>query len=900
MSDAIFERDTLGLEGEHDGSRAIVSGQRVMIYLPRLTMGGAELSMVRLAHGLAAQGACSVSFVLHEVDDCARELAAGLAIAELGVHSTRAALPRLARLLRRERPDVLLAGLTHNNIVAAAAVLLSGRVCRLVLTEHAPVTALTRARPEWRYRVLPRLLPLAYSVADAVVAVSKGVADDLMPLLGSRQRERVQVIYNPALQSGWESLIHASVDDPWFAAGAAPVVLTVGRLSAEKNFALLLDAFVLLRERIGSVRLVIIGEGPERADLQARIERANLSDCVRLLGQRSQVLAYMRRSAVFALTSSFEGFGNVLVEAMAAGIPVVSTDCPVGPSEILENGRYGMLVQEGSPEAMADALARAMTSPGDTDSARQRAQAFTVEHSVHGYRSLFSEIITAKPRGAIAWLRSMGRERKPDVEGKSTLFGMGIDALDRDAAVARILGWLEEPLGPCRYVVTPNVNHVVTFNRSQAFRHAYQNASMVLADSRPIIWASRLLGHPLPDVVPGSDLVPSLFDRIGQKGGAARIFLLGATPDAATAIHHRWPRVTIVGTGNPPAGFEKEPHELEGILAEISAARPDILIIGLGAPRQECFIHSVRHRVDAKVALCIGAAIGALAQDKSPAPVSMRERGLEWLHRVMSEPKPAARHHAHDAPVFPGLLAREFVSTRAAAQRFNPESPALPLAPPFANLSATARRVPMRVLARRRQALDVLEGQMTQLLTRVDAGFENRPARLLQFLGTSWDLPVQDVAFLYASMSARLRQRRVLFVCAMDPGVEHSVLDCLSNGQPLALALQSVSETLSYAAFRGAREPGYAAQAMMADPALWMKLREGFDEVVVASRAPHASQFGLVAASNVDAVMMVVDVERSAIANAREVLDDLRAVKANVFGTVVSRRATWRLALSQF
>lgn len=389
MSNVALDTGTLAL------SHVLGAPEQVMIYLPKLTVGGAEVAMVRLANGLAREG-CAVSLVLHTVQGAARELADDdLQIADLGVASTRAALPRLAAMLRRERPDVLIAALTHNNIVAVGAMLLSGRACRLVLTEHAPVTAMIRARREWRYRMLPWLLPLAYGFADAIVAVSKGVAHDLTTLLGPCARRRLQVIYNPVLPPNWRVLAESPVDDPWFAEDAPPVVLAVGRLSREKNLPLLLDAFGLLRQRGSPARLVIMGEGPERTCLEERISREGLTACVRLPGQSSRVIAYMHRSAVLVLTSTFEGFGNVLVEAMAAGIPVVSTDCPVGPREILANGRYGELVPQASAQSVADAIGRALTSPGDVQAAQARAQEFTVERSVCSYRTLFARLGTS-------------------------------------------------------------------------------------------------------------------------------------------------------------------------------------------------------------------------------------------------------------------------------------------------------------------------------------------------------------------------------------------------------------------------------------------------------------------------------------------------------------------------
>jgi glycosyltransferase involved in cell wall biosynthesis len=370
-------------------------GERVMIYLPHLMTGGAEIAMIRLARGLVADG-CAVTLILHAVDAAAIELAPDLPMIDLRVSSTLAALPRLVQLLRRERPDILLTGLTHNNIMATAAVWLSGHPCRLVVTEHAPVTSLSAARSNWRYRILPKLLPMSYPLADAVVSVSSGVAQDLATLMGKRAKSRLHVIYNPVLPSNWEALAASPVDDPWLAEGAPPVILAVGRLSVEKNLPLLLKAFSLLQRRGRRARLMILGDGPEHDRLMEEVRAAGLTEQVRMPGRVPHPFAYMRRASVFVLTSTFEGFGNVLVEAMAAGTPVVSTDCPVGPREILADGRYGQLVTQPSPEALADAIERALGSRAGVDAARTRALDFTVQNSVAAYRALFARLQTAR------------------------------------------------------------------------------------------------------------------------------------------------------------------------------------------------------------------------------------------------------------------------------------------------------------------------------------------------------------------------------------------------------------------------------------------------------------------------------------------------------------------------
>jgi N-acetylglucosaminyldiphosphoundecaprenol N-acetyl-beta-D-mannosaminyltransferase len=387
---------------------------------------------------------------------------------------------------------------------------------------------------------------------------------------------------------------------------------------------------------------------------------------------------------------------------------------------------------------------------------------------------------------------------------------------------------------------------------------------MVLVDGRPVLWASRLLGCAVPGVVPGSDLVPCLFDHIADAGGRMSVYLLGAAPGvaqrAASVIHERWPGIAVVGTSSPPVGFEAEPRECEKLLAAVSAVKPDILIVGLGAPKQERWIHANRYRIDAKVALCVGAAIDFLAGEKPRAPPWMREHGLEWMHRVACEPRRLSGRYVRDAFVFPGLLIRELASTRsdASARSRSSRSPASPA------------------------------WAVTQIVSRIDAALGRRSTRLLQFLGTSWNMDLKELAFAYADISARLRQRRVLLVSAEDAGLERGVLDCLRHGQPLQGAIRSISGTVSYATLRGGRALDYATQAMIADGALWTQLRNGFDEVVVTSRTPHASQFGLVVASNVDAVMVVIDAKRTRVSSARDILDDLRAVRANVLGTVMS------------
>jgi N-acetylglucosaminyldiphosphoundecaprenol N-acetyl-beta-D-mannosaminyltransferase len=242
---------------------------------------------------------------------------------------------------------------------------------------------------------------------------------------------------------------------------------------------------------------------------------------------------------------------------------------------------------------------------------------------------------------------------------------MTIDALTMHETVELVLDWCRAPQPTaCRYVVTPNVDHAVMFQTNDKLRQAYAQAALVLADGAPVVVASRLLGRPLPERVPGSDLAPALFKAASKGDQPLRLFLLGAAPGvaerAAENITTRWQNVEIVGTLSPPLGFERDEAQSEKILAAVAAAHPDLLVVGFGAPKQELWVQAHADRLKAKVALCIGATIDFLAGEKQRAPRWMRRVGLEWLHRLASEPGRLAKRYLRDAWIFPQLVWRDW------------------------------------------------------------------------------------------------------------------------------------------------------------------------------------------------------------------------------------------------
>lgn len=306
-------------------------------------------------------------------------------------------LPDLARYLRCEQPDALFAATPYLNIVAMLARRLAGVTTRLVISERSHLsTNLAHSgggANDWRRRYLLPLMQHAYLQADAIVAVSDGVADDLAAHIDI-PRQAITRIYNPTLLPNLPDRAKEAIEHPWFASGAPPVVLSIGRLGRQKDFPTLLRAFARVRAT-RPLRLIILGaasDPDEQDNRQARFtalaDELGITADLAFLGFVSNPFAYMARAAVLVLSSTYEGFPNVLVEAMACGCPVVSTDCPSGPAEILDNGRFGPLVPVGDEVAMAAAIATVLDCPPDKDQLRARAAVFSFDQAIDNYEAV--------------------------------------------------------------------------------------------------------------------------------------------------------------------------------------------------------------------------------------------------------------------------------------------------------------------------------------------------------------------------------------------------------------------------------------------------------------------------------------------------------------------------------
>lgn len=404
----------------------------IAILLNDLSGGGVERSMLTLAGGFLARGhAVDLVLARHAgplqsevpagarvvVPDARGGMTACLAVARadpagIGVLARPVLLarrkrqgemvprlPSLVAYLRRERPDVLVSAKYRPNLCAIWARQLAGTPTRVVLTERASPTEhfpKKRARTA-HHRAVPVLMHRYYPRADQIVTVSRDLADDLARFAGI-PRGRIVAIYNPVVD---ERIVGAATeipDHPWMQQDDVPVVLGVGRLEWRKGFATLVRAFARVR-RQRPLRLMILGggktakgEAADRLELEALARKLGAEDDVALPGFKLNPFAYMARASVFVLPSVYEGLPGVLIQAIACGCPVVSTDCPTGPREILEGGRYGPLVPVGDDEAMAEAIARILDAPTPAALLRRRAQDFSVEAAVSNYLALFRAI----------------------------------------------------------------------------------------------------------------------------------------------------------------------------------------------------------------------------------------------------------------------------------------------------------------------------------------------------------------------------------------------------------------------------------------------------------------------------------------------------------------------------
>ena len=301
-----------------------------------------------------------------------------------------APIAALLRYIRTAKPLAVLSLLNYPNAVLLIASRVSRRVSRrktkVLVSVHNTISASINKSDSRRSRDVPRLMRRLFPSANEIVAPSDGVAEDVARV-GAIPRQRISMIYNPVFGPSLLAQADADIDHPWLADGDIPTIVAAGKLKPQKDFRTLLKAFADIRTAMPS-RLIILGEGEERANLVELSGQLGIADDVSIPGQVRNPFAYFRRAAVFVLSSEWEGLPTVLIEAMACGCPVVSTACPSGPREILDNGRFGALVPVGDYKELARAVLDTLADPPPKERLIDRARCFSIDEASLRYERL--------------------------------------------------------------------------------------------------------------------------------------------------------------------------------------------------------------------------------------------------------------------------------------------------------------------------------------------------------------------------------------------------------------------------------------------------------------------------------------------------------------------------------
>lgn len=355
--------------------------------LPDLCGGGAERVAVHLANGFFRRGFSVEMILLSAKGTFLVDLHPEIQVVDLQARRLRGALLPLARYLRLRRPDALLAFMWPLTVITLWASWLARTGTRVVVAEHT-----TWSRDEIVRSILARWLVrttmnLSFRSAYAVVAVSCGAAEDLANF-ARLDRDAIHVIYNPVVGE-LRTLIDAPLAPEGWWTGSHRRILAVGALKPIKDYTTLLNAFADLCQTIDA-RILILGEGRCRAELEAQVKSLGLEDRVFMPGFVKNLTPYYQRADLHVLSSTGEGFGNVIVEALEAGTPVVSTDCQSGPREILADGHFGLLAPVGDVAALANAMVKSLEIDHDHDGLKARAQYFSIDKAVDKYLKLLA------------------------------------------------------------------------------------------------------------------------------------------------------------------------------------------------------------------------------------------------------------------------------------------------------------------------------------------------------------------------------------------------------------------------------------------------------------------------------------------------------------------------------
>ena len=369
---------------------------RIALLVPSLAGGGIATVLLVIARGLADRGYAVDLVVFNRSGELDGRVPDDVRLIDLGVRKLPAALPKLVGYLKSARPGLVIAASWYAVFIALAAKRFCCPGIRLWVRQDN-VHSIQAAHARRKHRLILKAIRLLLPSAERIIAVSAGVAEDLQRQ-APRIAGRVRVVPNPVPHDDIAAMAAAPLDHPWFDEPDVPVILSAGRLVGQKDFSTLIRAFAEVAKS-RPARLVILGEGRERDALAGLARELGVAEGVDLPGFVVNPFTWMSRARVFAVSSIDEGLSMVLVEAMACGTPVVSTDCPHGPREVLEGGRWGPLVPVGDAHALAEAILETLRDPLPPAGLVSRSRAFSVEACIGRHIELMANPGTGRGHG---------------------------------------------------------------------------------------------------------------------------------------------------------------------------------------------------------------------------------------------------------------------------------------------------------------------------------------------------------------------------------------------------------------------------------------------------------------------------------------------------------------------
>jgi exopolysaccharide biosynthesis WecB/TagA/CpsF family protein len=651
-----------------------------------------------------------------------------------------------------------------------------------------------------------------------------------------------------------------------------PWVISAGALEPQQDPLLMLRSMALMHSQGTHIVWVVAGEGSLRSDIERGARRLGLHERVCFVGSLppSELADWFRACDAYALSSVDEGMSMALLEALACGLPAAVTD--VGEVQrVVHPGRNGAVAVERSSDEYARALAQVIDhAPGWRGA--PSLSGVSLYHPADVMAPVYANYrVIGEPMRALRQAADGARANTAVQLLRIPVVGIPIDTLDRVSASRRMLGWAREHQS--RYVCFINVHSAVHAAKDERHRQALLGADFASPDGAPIAWSVGVKAGQPQQRVDGPGMTWRLCQEAAEAG--IKVGFYGSSRRTLQALagklKRRIPKLNLAYLHSPPFR-ELTPEEDAEVCSDIAQSGVGLLFVGLGCPKQEAWMAEHRGRIPA-VMLGVGAAFDFHAGTVARAPQWMRDRGLEWLHRMASQPRRLGPRYLHTNSLFLAKSAVDAARTLATEPSLNrrpgraEETPVPPQSPPM--------------------KLDTRP--IEHLVTRVATRLPSARGRLIGFIASGSGEGTSTLARAYVETSAGRMQRRVLLLDAAAEGRGAGVMHALAAQRSLTKLLRPMAGGGMRASMGGSM--GLQAQGeLVARMDLWDELRSRFDEIVLDLPAASASHLGLALAPYCDGVVVVLEAEKTRAPVVQNLIADLKDVQANVLGTVLNRR----------